>query len=94
MKSSNDALDDLVAKLTTLVQDVERTHQALRKNVYTLLNTLGDKAQCKGCGADIWWIKTRAGKNAPITAVGLNHFADCPKADRFRKAKGTGRDGR
>lgn len=55
---------------------------------------------CKGCGADIVWMKTTAGKSMPVDAetveVGdevfdkghnVSHFATCKKADQFRKNK-------
>jgi len=54
-------------------------------DVVRLLNVVGDVGTCKGCGETIWWVKTKAGKSAPYTEKALNHFADCPKADRFRK---------
>jgi hypothetical protein len=40
---------------------------------------------CRGCGAEMGWVVTKAGKSAPIDKDGTNHFATCPVADRFRK---------
>jgi hypothetical protein len=57
----------------------------LRANVVRMLDVIGDRARCKGCGMVIWWIKTRAGKRAPYTEQATNHFADCPQAARYRK---------
>ena len=56
---------------------------------------------CKGCGAPIRFIKTPAGKSMPVnetpqkyvTEAGevvtgyTPHWATCPKAQEFRKAK-------
>lgn len=53
--------------------------------VKVLMQTVGEPGTCKGCGADIFWIVTKSGKRAPYTALGLNHFADCPKASAFRR---------
>lgn len=41
-----------------------------------------DLKRCGGCQRER--VTTKNGKSAPFTADGLNHFADCPKADRFR----------
>jgi hypothetical protein len=53
-----------------------------------------EPAKCKGCGAEIYWGKTNNGKNFPISMkmedghfVYISHFADCKKADNFRKEK-------
>jgi hypothetical protein len=57
--------------------------------------------KCAGCGAEIKWVKTKAGKRMPVnvelktivTEDGEvvrgyeSHFATCPKADDFRKRK-------
>ena len=44
----------------------------------------GTKAvPCKGCGADIYWMKTKAGKNMPCNADGTSHFETCPKSREF-----------
>lgn len=58
-------------------------------NLQTLLKQIGTPDQCKKCKADIFWVITKNGKAAPITPQGLNHFADCPNANEFRKAKTT-----
>jgi len=56
----------------------------LRSNIGLLLNQVGDKGTCRGCGADIWWVVHKSGKKAPYTAEALNHFADCPQANNFK----------
>ena len=55
--------------------------------------------KCKGCGADITWIKTAKGKNTPIDTKEItiyvtgtqsivkghqSHWATCPKAKDFK----------
>lgn len=57
----------------------------LQEAMVRLLDVVGRRSTCKGCERQIWWIKTRVGKMAPYTEEGINHFADCPKASRFRK---------
>ena len=53
-----------------------------------LMFLTGDKkSACKGCGAPVWWLMTKRAKRAPYTENALNHFADCPKADTFRKGR-------
>jgi len=51
----------------------------------SLLKVVGDVGECRGCGATIWWIKTRTGTAAPYTVAGVSHFADCPKSAEFRR---------
>lgn len=75
---------------TTAEMHVERLKAQvaqMRINIRALLDHVGDLARCKGCGVEIWWIKTRAGRRAPYTQDGLNHFADCPQAERFRRTR-------
>lgn len=50
---------------------------------------------CSACGVPMEWWRTPQGKLAPLTAVGFSdhfqsHFADCPKAEQFRKKKAKG----
>lgn len=44
-------------------------------------------ANCRSCGARVFWIKTVAGKNMPVDPDGTSHFATCPNAAKHRKAK-------
>ena len=58
-------------------------------------------SKCKGCGAEIIWIKTKAGKSMPCnlekitivteqgeTIVGyVPHWATCSKANDFKEKK-------
>lgn len=55
------------------------------KKIERLLRWMGDSDVCKGCGAKIYWIKTKRGKNMPIDPDGEPHHATCPKVEDFRK---------
>jgi hypothetical protein len=66
-------------------QEEAQLIENLLNAIHHLLNQIGDKGTCKGCGRAIWWVKHRNGKRAPYTAEGLNHFADCPQRELFRK---------
>lgn len=59
----------------------------LAKNVITLLMNVGDQGECRGCKAEIYWVTHKNGRKTPYTPEGLNHFVNCPAAERFRKAK-------
>jgi len=56
-----------------------------RENIRALLPLIGDEGVCKACGARIFWVMHKNGKEAPYTQDGLNHFIDCPEANRFKK---------
>jgi len=75
------SLGQVADKMTQL----DSENKALKTNVRRLLDQVGGKGRCKACNADIWWVKLKSGRMAPYTAEGLNHFADCPNADRFRR---------
>lgn len=59
----------------------------LLQRIRDLLFAVGDLARCKGCGAQIVWVKHKDGKAVPYTTEGLNHFRDCPARDQFRKGE-------
>lgn len=63
------------------------TQDQLMQNIRRLLDQIGERSTCKGCGQAIWWVQHRNGKRAPYTPAGLNHFADCKAAAQFRKDK-------
>lgn len=58
-------------------------------------------APCTGCRQLIYWIVTAAGKRMPVSTRcegglepladrdghGISHFADCPEAEAFRRAR-------
>lgn len=55
-------------------------------------------AHCRGCRAEVVWMKTRRGKNIQVEADTFHHekefqygrhiahFSNCPKADEFRRS--------
>lgn len=70
------------------VVEIAKEAGALQKNILALLKIIGDADLCRGCGAEIWWVvNPKTSKRMPITKAGLSHFADCPNAASFRKAK-------
>lgn len=74
--------------ITGIPEETGKYIAFLEGNIARLLNTIGDKGTCKGCGATIWWVHhPKTGKGAPYTERGLNHFGDCPNAQNFRKDK-------
>lgn len=50
---------------------------------------LGDMpTTCRSCSAVVLWIESKAkAKRAPINPDGTSHFATCPDAEKWRKAK-------
>lgn len=40
---------------------------------------------CRSCRAQIFWIRTTAGKAMPVDPDGTSHFATCPNAAKHRK---------
>ena len=42
---------------------------------------------CKGCSADIYWIRTKNGKWMPVDADGTPHWATCPDRKKFGKKR-------
>ena len=65
--------------------DLEKEVAQLKGNIARLLAAAGQRAYCRGCGAEIWWLVHSNLKRVPYTSAGLNHFIDCPKAKEFRK---------
>lgn len=59
--------------------------EQLRMNIAKLLDLVGHRRECIGCGRPIWLVLNCHGKYMPITGEALNHFIDCPKADTLRK---------
>lgn len=50
-----------------------------------LLRKIGSVGKCRHCNERIYWVKSKRGKNMPIQADALSHFAECPGADDFRR---------
>jgi hypothetical protein len=42
---------------------------------------------CKGCGAQIYWVRTPKNKNMPVDPDGTPHWSTCSKAADFKKAR-------
>lgn len=63
------------------------TVDTMKKRVLSLLQQVGEPATCKACDAPMFFVVTRAGRRAPYTTEGLNHFADCPNASMFKKKR-------
>jgi len=61
-----------------------KTSESIAKQI-ALLKVLGTSGKCRGCHADIWWLRTKTGQLAPFNTEGVSHFSDCPKADVFRR---------
>ena len=49
--------------------------------------TAEGKRPCKACGVELYFVRHANGKLTPYTVDGINHFANCPEAQRFRKGK-------
>lgn len=56
-----------------------------RSRLKSLLELIGTHGQCKGCGAQIYWVTTKQGKSTPISNKGISHFADCPNSSDFKR---------
>lgn len=52
-----------------------------------LLTQIGDRGHCRGCQAEIFWIRHKTGRISPYNANGESHFATCVDAERFRKSQ-------
>lgn len=59
------------------------------KRFRAFASQVGDRAYCKSCGAEIFWVThLKTGRKAPYdTTEGLNHFATCPNAEDFRSKR-------
>ena len=47
---------------------------------------------CRACGAQIAFVRTAAGRQAPMNVedgfvTGVSHFATCPQANRFTRRR-------
>jgi hypothetical protein len=60
----------------------------LSANILKLLSLVAKECRaCRACGMTIYMVEHANGKMAPYTADGVNHFANCPKAEQFRKPR-------
>jgi len=71
--------------IRSLYESVVREKNALAENIEKLLDHVGNRSHCKGCGIEIWWVTHKNGKRAPYIKSGSNHFIDCHSANQFRK---------
>lgn len=55
------------------------------ERIVKLLDMIGNRAKCKGCGDEIWWVKSKNGRPMPISHDFVCHFTDCSGADKFRR---------
>lgn len=62
--------------------------QTFEERVEDLLEKIAEITRpCRGCGETVYFVRHRAsGKLAPYTREALNHFANCPNAQQFKKA--------
>lgn len=79
------AIDDVLEKRQPVICDACRN---LGNNIKLLLSAAGDRARCRGCGQEIFWLTHRNGKKAPYDPDGANHFSSCKRADDFRQPSG------
>ena len=47
-------------------------------------------SKCRSCQEEIWWVKTKNGKNVPVNKTGVCHFDTC--ANRQAPAKAVTED--
>jgi len=50
------------------------------------VDTDAPPSKCRSCGAEVWWIRTFAGKMMPVNRDGTSHFSTCPQAAKWRKS--------
>lgn len=64
----------------------EKAKEIVEAEIKARLKKLGvEVVQCKRCGKDMIWLRSKSGKSLPVTLELINHFADCPNAKEFRK---------
>lgn len=82
MASVSGAMTETERQLIAELLWQRNTTVALVRNMAT------NAARCEGCQAEIWWcLSGKTKRPMPITALGLNHFADCPNKEQFRPAR-------
>ena len=69
---------DQIVNLPTLEQRIEQL----------LKNVAEERRPCRLCGAQLYMVRHWNKRLAPYTESGLNHFVDCPHADKFKRGKG------
>ena len=56
-----------------------------RDNAASILRHTAQPGRCRGCKAEIFWLRHNNGKNVPYDADGMNHFITCPEARLFAR---------
>ena len=60
--------------------------QEINKEIENRLRKLGiATCPCTRCGQEIFFVKTKNDKFAPVTLQLISHFADCKFANDFKK---------
>ena len=85
--------DERVLKHRNGGRELRYTHAAVdqltaeeaKQEIIDILWAHCDKGICRGCSADIWWIRNDAGKAVPYSAAGVVHFQDCKARQQFKK---------
>lgn len=54
---------------------------------YAAEGAVPDPGECRSCHAPVFWIETQAGKRAICDPDGTSHWATCPHAPAWRKAR-------
>ena len=64
-------------KLESIILETNDKLRKLERNIKSILNSISRPRKCNACGTEVFWVTTKAGKNIPYTAEGMNHYADC-----------------
>ena len=75
---------DECSELLIAALDRESDKDEIIEDFRALLSAITDPVTCKKCGEKIWFVSSKRNKYMPITANGINHFADCKFAKEFR----------
>ena len=81
------AITDEFATLRATADEVLARLGKSQETIRRLLANVGGAGRCRGCGADIFWVRHLNDKMTPYDADGTNHFATCPQAKDFKREK-------
>jgi nucleoside 2-deoxyribosyltransferase len=76
---------ELIEALSTKAGQVPTLEQRIEQ---LLKNVAEERRSCRLCDAQLYMVRHWNKRLAPYTASGLNHFLDCPHADKFKRGKG------
>ena len=85
--SSDPLADQVILRLEDDLIGERELRRAAEKKMEALLKVIGDNKRCRGCDAEVYWIRTKAGRPAPYNTDGTSHFSNCPNATAFRHIK-------